>query len=177
MHICGDGPERRYDGRPLKPCGMVTLFLVAAGVLVVISIYSPGESVFLGQERPQLTALPKAVVLVRVEPNKLPVHVTQRKRPLAIPRFHELVVAMPSEGKEPLEKLVGEKVSVVPSPGDPRRWEVYAGAVWSPASMNLPDNVFVVKQVFLSTYEDPVELSSGGRVHKLKPGHAILVLR
>lgn len=145
---------------------------------------------------PSSTQGPVAEVNQRVETDRLEVRVYQGKQLVQLGRFMELFIITPLGGRrQAIENLVGRSVAIVPSGKRPDRWEVYVlrsvaflgrhqgrllEAIYDPAqgemAQMLADNVFRVKQVFVSSRRRPVELKLDGQVIQLKPGDALLVL-
>jgi len=90
----------------------------------------------------------------------------------------ELYVVTPLPGSpSPIENLAKRSVAIVRSEKKPDRWEVYED-VWAGTGkeMTLADNVFKVKQVFISSPQSPIELRLDEKMIGLKPGDALLVL-
>ena len=142
-----------------------------------------------------------AEVNQRVETDRLQVRVYQGKKLVPLARFRELFVVTPlGERSQTIASLVGRSVAIVPSAKRPDRWEVHVlrtvavldrqdrrlGGFYEPAQQHvrirsgqeqmLAENIFKVKQVFVSTRRRPVEIRLDGQVIDLKSGDALVVL-
>ena len=85
-----------------------------------------------------------------------------------------MVTPLPGPPKT-TENLIERSVAIVRSDEKPNRWEVYQD-VWAGGELTLADNVFKVKQVFISSHWNPVEPRLDRQIVRLKPGDALLVL-
>src|SRR5580700_9463809 len=136
-----------------------------------------------GQAEPEPTANLVAVVTQRIETDRLEVRLYQGKKLVPLTPFMELIVVTPVPGHpETIENLASRSVAVVPSEKKPDRWEVYEN-VWAGTggrgdirNLTLADNVFRVKQAFISTSRSPIELRLDEKMIRLKPGDGLLVL-
>jgi hypothetical protein len=131
-----------------------------------------------GQAPSESTASPVAEVRQRIETDRLEVRVYQRKKLVQLAGFMELFVVTPLPGPpETMENLAKRSVAIVRSEKNHDRWEVYQD-VWAGVGkeLTLADNVFKVKQVFISSQRSPIELRLDGQTVRLKPGDALLVL-
>jgi hypothetical protein len=141
-----------------------------------------------------------ADVKQRVETDRFEVIVYQGKTRVQLERFVQLLVIAPLQGRTiKVENLVRRSVAIVPPDNRRTRWGVYMlssvgflaprqwlvlNAFYDPAqrqhrsggAQELADNVFLVKQVIISSERDPVKLRLDGEVIRLKPGEALLVL-
>jgi len=142
---------------------------------------------------------PIAIATERIDRDRAEVSVHHGGRVVELPRFTELVVATPLRPETRLTRLVNKILLLVPSEKCEGEWDVFTynheearlfptpgfrpvlfgaqtrGRIFQGA-LALPDNVFMVKQVLLSTRENPVEVSVGPDRYRLKPGEALLVL-
>lgn len=129
-------------------------------------------------------AVPVAEAIEWVETYRLEIQVSRGKKPVRLERCRRLLVVSPRGGwRGTIEDLAKTSVTVVRSERKPDRWEVYSGAgggggggagIFLP--FTLPDNVFKVKQVIVSSAQHLVELKFDGRVIQVKPGDALLIL-
>jgi hypothetical protein len=152
-------------------------------ILVLIVIQAFPTAPRAGQAAPESTASLVAVVRQRIETDRLEVRVYQGKKLVRLAPFMELYVVTPvprQPGK--IENLANRSVAVVRSEKKPDRWEIYED-VWAGTggrgdsrNLTLADNVFKVKQVFISSAQSPIELRLDEQVVRLKLGDAILVL-
>ena len=147
------------------------------------------------------TASLVAEVSQRIETDRLEVRVYQGKQLVKLARFMELFVVTPRGGRtQAVESLVGRSVAIVPSAKRPDRWEVHVlrtlavlgrpgrlrEGFYEPARQHvrirsgqeqmLAENIFKVKQVFVSSRRRPVEIRLDGQVIYLKAGDALVVL-
>jgi len=124
------------------------------------------------------SAGPIAEVKQRVDTDRSEVRVYQGKKLVQLARFFELYVVTPVAGPpSKIEDLTDRSVAIFRSEKDPAQWDVYEN-VWAGAGreLMLADNVFRVKQVLVSSAQDPIELRLDEKVVQLKPGDALLVL-
>jgi hypothetical protein len=131
-----------------------------------------------GQAEPEATASPIAVVTQRIETDRLEIRVYRGRKLVRLTPFMELFVVTPLPGQpKTIENLANRSVAIVRSEKKSDRWEVYLD-VWagSGREMTLADNVFKVKQVFISSPQSPIELRLDEKIMGLKPGDALLVL-
>jgi hypothetical protein len=142
-----------------------------------------------------------AEVRQRVETDNFEIRVYQGKKRVQLPRFMELVVITPLSGTAgTIEDLAGKSVAIVPSEKRANTWGVYIfssvsflhrnrglirEALYDPSQQRqgrlgaaevLSGNVFVVKQVLISSRRSPVALRLDGRLIQLKSGDVLLVL-
>jgi len=108
--------------------------------------------------------------------------------------FHELVTATPANRQTKLDELAGKSITLIPSEkreivagaagmsesllplrSQADHWDIFTG-VGGVGDQNLADNIFKVRQVLLSTRKNPLEVHIDGRIVRLKPGQALLVL-
>jgi len=129
-----------------------------------------------GQATRESTANVIAEVRQRIETDRLEVRVYQGKKLVQLAGFMELFVVTPLPGPpKTTENLIERSVAIVRSDEKPNRWEVYQD-VWAGGELTLADNVFKVKQVFISSHWNPVEPRLDRQIVRLKPGDALLVL-
>jgi hypothetical protein len=154
--------------------------------------------------RISLNSGPVATVNRRIETDNLEISVYQGKRRVQLQTFVQLLVITPLAGRaETVENLVGASVAIVPSNRPSKRLEVHLlspvvflshddghshrisyDATQQPQNMYreytfqqmLADNVFIVKQVLVSSQRNPVELRIAGEPIQVKRGDALLVL-
>jgi hypothetical protein len=100
-----------------------------------------------------------------------------RQRVELFPGFHELVTATSADHQKGigLDGLAGKSVILVPSEKRANQWDIFTG-VGGTGDRVLADNIFKVRQVLLSSQENPIEVRIDGRIHRLKPGQALLVM-
>ncbi len=91
------------------------------------------------------------------------------------PHFQELLVATPADHPVGFDTLVGRSVALVPSEKRTDRWDIYLG-VGGVYELTLAGNIFVVGQVFLSSRKSPIEVQAAGKIYRLKPGQALLLI-
>jgi hypothetical protein len=126
-----------------------------------------------------------ATVTRRIARDRLSVVVYQGGKRVQLPRFHELVIVKPMGPVESLDRLVQTHVILAPSNKRHGEWDVYgepaddAYLVITVSQMDpltLPDNVYRVRGVIVSSRKNPVEVHAGKALYKLKPGEVLLVL-
>ena len=147
------------------------------------------------------TSILVAEVNQRIETDRLQVRVYQGKQLVQLARFTELFVVTPlGGGSQTIESLIGSSVAIVRSAKRRDRWEVYVlrsvavlgrqgrllEGFYEPVQQHVPirigqelmlaENVFKVKQVFVSSRRRPVEIKLDGQVIYLKSGDALVVL-
>jgi len=71
-------------------------------------------------------------------------------------------------------RYVGGHLVVIRSQQRPDGWELHRKVAWDP--LTLPGNVFVVKQVLVSSSKRPIEVRKNGQVRRLKPREVLIVL-
>jgi hypothetical protein len=146
--------------------------------LMIIQVF---PTAFLsGQAPKQSTASPIAVVSQRIEADRREVRLYKGKKLVQLTTFMELVVVTPVAGQsKTIENLANRSVAIFRSEKKPDQWEVFqdvkVGAGGADALV-LADNVFKVKQVFISSSQSPIELRLDEKVIRLKPGDGLLVL-
>jgi len=91
--------------------------------------------------------------------------------------FHELLTATPAGRQKgtALNELVGRSVALVPSEKRADQWDIFRG-VGGCCDLVLADNIFKVRQVLLSSRQNPIEVRIDGQILRLKPGQALLVM-
>jgi len=112
----------------------------------------------------------------RIGRDQMEVRVYQHGRAVELfSQFQELVTASPVDRRTDLRQVAGKGIALVPSEKDAERWDIYIG-VGGGTRSSLAGNIFVVKQVFVSSRKKPVEVHVDGEIHRLKPGQALLVM-
>jgi predicted alternative tryptophan synthase beta-subunit len=111
----------------------------------------------------------------RIDRDLEEIRVYRNGRPVELfPQFHELLTATQADHREAFASLVGRSVALVPTEAHTGQWDVYLGVASS--SYTLAGNIFVVKQVLLSSRKNPIVVRVNGQIHSLKPGQALLLL-
>jgi hypothetical protein len=122
-----------------------------------------------------------AEVRQRLETDRLEVRVYKGKELVQLADFSDLYIVTPlPAAPQMIEKLFkSRRVAIFKSEKNSARWEVYQD-VWigtgGDRELTLADNVFKVKQVLVSTDQNPIEIRLDEKVIHLKPGDALLVL-
>lgn len=114
---------------------------------------------------------------LRIDPNGLAVRVLVSGRPVHLAQPVALFVLTPlgKQGQK-LATLDRKRVAVIPSDHRPITWKVYESAqlpLMGPMSV---DNIFLVKQVLVSSRPHPVRVILDGRKINLKAGQALVVV-
>ncbi len=136
------------------------------------------------------------LAMQRLHHDLLDIQVHHGSEQVVLPRFHELAIVQPVREGISLDRLIGRTVLLVPSQKHESRWDVYAeslpalhSVVIRPAAFQrfagvrptdglaLPDNLYRVLMVLVSTGELPVTLDTYSEHIVLKPGESLLVLR
>jgi hypothetical protein len=129
------------------------------------------------------------------------VRVYQGKQLVQLAHFTELFVVTPLGGRsQTFESLVGRSVAIVRSAKRRDLWEVYVLSTeaifgrqgrllegfYEPVQqhvplkfgqeLTLPENIFKIKQVFISSRQHPVEIKLDEQIIYLKLGDALVVL-
>lgn len=116
-----------------------------------------------------------AIATERIERRQQEVQVFRGNERVKLPRFTELLVARAADGADELDRLPDQHVAVVKSLKQAGRWEVHAN-VTSMGELTLPENIFAVKMVIVSSGRAPVEVHVNGKTLRLEPGQVILIL-
>jgi hypothetical protein len=116
-----------------------------------------------------------ALATERIDRDCREVRVFSARRPVELPRFHELLVARAGQEELELDKLTGHYVTIVPSRKVADLWEVYADTGWG-VGPTLAGNVFCVKKILPSTSAKPLEVHVNGELYRLKSGEVLIVL-
>ncbi len=145
----------------------------------LLTVQALPAALHAGQASPESNPNPVAHVRERIETDRFEVRVYQGKKLVQLAGFTELYVVTPLPGPpKSLETLAKRSVAIVRSEKNPDRWDVYQD-VWVGTggdALALADNVFKVKQVFISSPQNPIALRLDEKVVQLKPGDALLVL-
>lgn len=131
----------------------------------------------------QEKAFPSAYRLIarateRIDHNSSEILVYENHTPVKLPSFEELVVATRLDHGGAFDDFVRKSVALVRSEKQKDAWDVYTDLMWRGrvGEFILPENVFIVRQVLVSSSDHPIRLRVDGRLHNLKPGEALLVL-
>jgi len=112
----------------------------------------------------------------RIDRDRLDVRVYQSGQAVELPpRFRELIAATPADHRMQLNNTTGKGVTLVPSEKGAGRWDIYLG-VGGVHELCLAGNIFVVKQVLVSSRKSPIEVRVDAKIHRLRPGQALLVI-
>lgn len=112
----------------------------------------------------------------RIERDLKEIRVFRNNQPVKLVPFQELLAATPVGGAVPLDSLVGKSVALIRSLEEDGQWEIYTG-VGGVGKLILPGNIFIIREVFLASSKEPIQVRVNGRMHHLKPGQALIVLR
>lgn len=161
-------------------------FRTVAKLFLVLFVLPAG---FAARAQPGYQRL--AVATRRIDRDRLTVSVYQGGKRVELPRFHELVIVKPLGHIGSLDRLVETGVLLVPSDKRHGEWDVYGepardSRVFMPVSqvlsvqdqehLALPENVYKVKMMIVSSAKNPVVVHAGNDVYRLKPSEALLVL-
>lgn len=118
-----------------------------------------------------------ATIVDRIERDRHDIQVYEGSRSLNLPWFSELAIAIPGDSHVPLECLQGSSVILVRDDKSVNEWALYSNVVaMGEGDLTLPDNMFRVRRVIVSTPRHVIELQNGGWLYRVKPGQALLVL-
>lgn len=118
-----------------------------------------------------------ATIVDRLARDRQDIHVYEASRPLDLPWFSELVIAVPNDHHVPLDFVEGTMVGLVRDDKSVNEWALYSNMVgMANRELTLADNVFRVRKVIISTPGHAIELRMGGWVYRVKPGQVLLVL-
>ncbi len=152
------------------------------GMLMIAGFVAsqPGAALAFPGQDSRSRSLPAVQLIARathrIERDRVEIHVYQDHHPVEITRFQELLVATPVDGDAALDRLVQKSVALVRSEKHEGQWDVYMNVWTSINTSTLAENVFIVRQVLVSTRKHPVQVRVNGGLHRLKPGEALLVL-
>ncbi len=160
--------------------GLLNKAQVALALLLVSS-----QTVAVAQPRPLSTAksdqassmIRVATIVDRIERDRQDIRVYEASRPLNLPWFNELAIAVPGDRHVPLDFLQGSSVGLVRDDKSVKEWALYSNVVaMGDRGLTLADNVFRVRKVIPCTSRHAIELRMGGWVYRVKPGQVLLVL-
>ncbi len=113
----------------------------------------------------------------RLNRENLEIRVYQGRRRLELPYFFvELAVMTPDAHIADLKTLVGRSVALTRSDKHEEEWDIYEN-VWVGGELPLADNIFIVKDAFVSSHKFPIEIRRGKKLRLLEPGEALLILK
>jgi len=139
-------------------------------------------AILAGQVPKKSSASPIAVVSQRIAPGRREVRLYKGTelvmlRLARFSTFMELVVVTPGAGQSKIvENLANHSIAIFRSEKKPDRWEVFEDVRVGAGADILADNVFKVKQVFISSSQSPIELKLDEKTIGLMPGEGLLVL-
>ena len=134
-------------------------------------------AILAGQVPKKSSASPIAVVSQRIAPGRREVRLYKGTELVQLPTFMELVVVTPGAGQSKIvENLANRSIAIFRSEKKPDRWEVFEDVRVGAGADILADNVFKVKQVFISSSQSPIELKLDEKTIGLMPGEGLLVL-
>jgi len=119
-----------------------------------------------------------ATIVERIEHDRQDIRVYEASRPLDLPWFSEIAIAVPGDRRASLNFLQGSSVGLVRDDKSVNEWALYSNVVagGDAEGLSLADNVFRVRKVILCTSRHAIELRMGGWVYRVKPGQVLLVL-
>ena len=140
------------------------------------------------QPRPEFHRV--AVAVQRIDLGRMDVQVFQGKRVVPLPQCREIIVVKPVNHDRTLDYLAQESIVLVPSDRHPHEWNVLSEAVpgaaeirpaaflqaFSGAPLSLPDNVYMVRLVIVSSRQQPVAVKADSELYRLETGPVLLVL-
>jgi hypothetical protein len=123
-----------------------------------------------------------ATIVDRIEHDRQDIRVYEASRPLELPWYSEMAIAVPRDRHASLESLQGSSVGLVRNDKSANEWALYSnvvamgGGIEGRTGLTLADNVFRVRKVIPCTPRHAIELRMGGWVYRVKPGQVLLVL-
>ncbi len=160
-------------------------FLKKAQVALALLLVS-SQTVAVVPPRPSSTAksdqapsmIRVATIVERIEHDRQDIRVYEASRPLDLPWFSEIAIAVPGDSRTSLNFLQGSSVGLVRDDKSVNEWALYSNVVagGDKEGLTLADNVFRVRKVILCTSRHAIELRMGGWVYRVKPGQVLLVL-
>lgn len=153
--------------------------------LAVALLLALGQSAAVAQLRPSFAAqcdktsmIRVATIIDRIEHDRQDIHLYEAGRPLDLPWFSEIAIAIPGDHHVPLDCLQGSSVGLVRDDKSVNEWALYSNMVGigDRDALTLADNVFKVRKVVPCTSAHAIELRMGGWVYRVKPGQVLLVL-
>ena len=123
-----------------------------------------------------------ATIVDRIERDRHDIRVYEASRPIELPWYTEMAIAVPRDRRASLESLQGGSVGLVPNDKSGNEWALYSNVVGMGGGregkdgLTLADNVFRVRKVIPCTPRHTLELRMGGWVYRVKPGQVLLVL-
>ena len=133
--------------------------------------------------QPQPAFRPIAIGRQRISREKQTIAILRGSRDVVVNYFTELMIAKIMEDvaniiarKAYPQRLNGLTVFLARDAKFPDLWNIFPGGASDGEALILPENVFRIRQVVLSTEKDPVKLQIDGRVYSLEPGEVLLLL-
>jgi len=151
----------------------VALALLLASFQTLAVAQSRPSSTTNNDQTPSMIRV--ATIVDRIEHDRQDIQVYEASRPLNLPWFSELAIAVPGDRRAPLDSLQGNSVGLVRDNKSVREWALYSNVVAGDRDV-LADNVFRVRKVIVCTPRHSIELHMGGWVYRVKPGQVVLVL-
>jgi hypothetical protein len=112
-----------------------------------------------------------------IERGRREVRVYRSGKPVQLTSFTQAIVVTPLGRAPQLESLVRRSVALLRSQERADRWEVYSDVPGMGGNgLVMAENVFIVRQVLLSSRKHRLQLKLNGQAHRLKPGEALLLL-
>ena len=145
------------------------------------AVTSPRPS-SLAQSNEAPPMLRVATVVERIERDLRDIRVYEASRPIELPWYSEMAIAVPRDPHASLESLQGSSVGLVRNDKSTNEWTLYSnvvgmgGGTEGRTALTLADNVFKVRKVIPCTSRHAIVLRMGGWVYHVKPGQVLLVL-
>jgi hypothetical protein len=149
------------------------------------SVFASSQTIAVTPTRPSSTnesdqapaMIRVATIVDRIEHDRQDIRVYEASRPLDLPWYSEMVIAVPRDRHSPLDSLQGSSVGLVQDEKPMGEWALYSNVVgMGDSGLSLADNVFRVRKVIVCTSRHAIELRMGGWVYRVKPGQVLLVL-
>jgi hypothetical protein len=124
----------------------------------------------------QPTLQPIATGKHRISRDSQTIAILQGNQNVKVDYFTELVIGTMIAEKIVPGKLEGDTVSVTRDAKQRDRWIIFRGGASDGDTLTMPENVFRVQKVLISTTQNPVKIQMNGRVYRLQPGEMLLLL-
>lgn len=119
---------------------------------------------------------PIAIGRRRICREKQAVEISQGSQKVTVNYFTELVIATINDEKIVPEKLIGETISLTRDPKQNERWIIFRGGASDGDTLAMPENVFRIEKVLLSTRDKQVKMKVGDQDYRLEPGEVLFLL-
>lgn len=117
--------------------------------------------------------VPIATGKQRICREKQTVEISQGSQRVSVDYFTELVIATINDERIVPEKLIGETISLARDAKQKERWIIFRGGASDGDTLAMPENVFRIEKVLLSTRERQVKMKVGDQDYHLERGEVV----